>query len=462
MNIPFRQLPLSARSNKPLAPSLEPQRLRLALVLMIADVLVFFAAFLTAGGLYLGEVPSDMAVRQATLIAPLFLVFGLHGGLYRADVLISLRKSAYICLYVLAISAAFLIFLTFYAKATSAFSRVVFTLGCSFTLVLLVSMRIAARALVRRRYGPSLQNTVIIHAGGPAIRLEHAFNIDASEHGISPDVGDPAHLDRLGRYMENMDRVIISCQDEDRNLWAPLLRAAGVQGEFVSSTLRNIGALELRNETGFCTIVVSAKPLGPEARMTKRAVDMIVSSIALIALIPLLVIVSVAIKLEDGGPVLFRQRRMGRGNRFFWIYKFRSMRIENTDADGARSASRDDERTTRIGSFIRRTSIDELPQLYNVWKGDMSLVGPRPHALGSQAGEKLFWEVDGRYWNRHVLKPGVTGLAQVRGFRGATECEQDLTDRLQADLEYIANWSFWLDLKILMRTIGVLIHSRAY
>src|SRR5690606_31664375 len=106
-------------------------------------------------------------------------------------------------------------------------------------------------------------------------------------------------------------------------------------------------------------------------------------------------------KLEDGGPVLFKQKRVGAGNRFFWIYKFRSMRVESTDADATRLATRDDDRTTRLGKFIRRTSIDELPQLFNVWSGAMSLVGPRPHALGALAGERLYWEVDGRYWNRH-------------------------------------------------------------
>jgi lipopolysaccharide/colanic/teichoic acid biosynthesis glycosyltransferase len=144
------------------------------------------------------------------------------------------------------------------------------------------------------------------------------------------------------------------------------------------------------------------------------------------------------------------------------MYKFRSMRAELCDEAGMRSTSRNDDRTTRIGRFIRRTSIDELPQLFNVWRGDMSLVGPRPHALGSQAGEKLFWEVDGRYWNRHALRPGVTGLAQIMGFRGATERERDLTDRLQADLDYIANWSLWLDVKILLNTFKVLFHHNAY
>ena len=168
------------------------------------------------------------------------------------------------------------------------------------------------------------------------------------------------------------------------------------------------------------------------------------------------------ILLEDGAPVLFVQRRVGRGNRFFAIYKFRSMRNERSDADGRTSASRDDDRITRVGRFIRATSIDELPQLFNVLAGDMSLVGPRPHAIGSQAGEKLFWEVDQRYWLRHALKPGITGLAQVRGWRGATECETDLKGRLQADLEYLRGWSLWRDIRILVATVKVVVHERAY
>ncbi|QDH36053.1 sugar transferase [Porphyrobacter sp. YT40] len=190
--------------------------------------------------------------------------------------------------------------------------------------------------------------------------------------------------------------------------------------------------------------------------------DVVVAGGALLALSPLLLVVAALIKLEDGGPVLFVQRRLGRGNQFFDMFKFRSMRAEKLDHAGERSASRDDDRVTRIGGFIRRTSIDELPQIINVLKGDMSIVGPRPHALGSRANNKYFWEVDRQYWQRHCLKPGLTGLAQVRGHRGATEVEKDLTDRLQSDLEYIAGWSLRRDIGIVLRTVMVLRHQNAY
>lgn len=130
-------------------------------------------------------------------------------------------------------------------------------------------------------------------------------------------------------------------------------------------------------------------------------------------MLPLFAIIAILIKRESEGPVFFMQTRIGLSNRHFKMYKFRSMRVESCDANGSQSTARDDDRITRIGAFIRKTSIDELPQLINVLKGDMLIVGPRPHALGSRAADKLFWEVDHRCWYRHATKPGLTGLAQV-------------------------------------------------
>ena len=186
------------------------------------------------------------------------------------------------------------------------------------------------------------------------------------------------------------------------------------------------------------------------------------AAVAIVVLSPLLVLVALAIKLEDGGSVFFAQKRVGRANRFFEMYKFRSMSEAQADRDGLVSASKGDQRVTRVGAFIRRTSIDELPQLFNVLKGDMSIVGPRPHALGSHAGDKLFWQVDRRYWHRHSLRPGLSGLAQIRGLRGATENESDLLERLRADLEYLEGWTIMRDITIVLLTIRVLVHDRAF
>ena len=138
------------------------------------------------------------------------------------------------------------------------------------------------------------------------------------------------------------------------------------------------------------------------------------------------------------------------------------MYANSGDLYGDRSASRDDDRVTRVGRFIRKTSIDELPQLLNVLRGDMSLVGPRPHALGSLAGNDLFWQASKQYWLRHALKPGITGLAQIRGFRGATQNVDDLEQRVRCDLEYLTNWSIGHDLMILLKTLRVVVHKNAY
>jgi lipopolysaccharide/colanic/teichoic acid biosynthesis glycosyltransferase len=144
------------------------------------------------------------------------------------------------------------------------------------------------------------------------------------------------------------------------------------------------------------------------------------------------------------------------------MLKFRSMYAGCADRAGTRSTARGDRRVTRVGGFLRRTSLDELPQLINVLRGEMSLVGPRPHALQSTAEDALFWEIDARYWDRHCVKPGITGLAQIRGYRGATEMRSDLRARLQADIEYLNGWSLGRDILILIRTARVMRHSNAF
>ena len=282
--------------------------------------------------------------------------------------------------------------------------------------------------------------------------------------GLDPASQDPHALDRLGRYLLNQDKVVVSCPRERREQWAWVLKAAGVTGEVVSEHVHAVGAIGVAHyeSANVSALVVSMGPLGMRARAVKRGFDLAVASGGLLLLMPVMVMAAIAIKLQDRGPIFFIQHRVGRGNRLFPMFKFRTMRAGPQGTDGAQSASRNDDRITAVGRFLRRTSIDELPQLWNVVRGEMAIVGPRPHAIGSLAGEKLFWEVDSRYWHRHSLKPGLTGLAQVRGLRGATHEEVDLAVRLQADLEYIAGWNLLRDIAIALRTIFVLVHRRAY
>ncbi len=446
----------------PLAPSLERRRVRIYLAMVLVDVILILAAFSFVGTFYLDYRPLKFAFLQAQLLLPLYLTLALYQRTYSIHALQDRRFAIVRALGALALAAALLLFVTFYTKSSAQFSRVVFTGGIITGAAFLALSRVMLENIVDRWLGANVINVLHIDAGGPPVRLEHAIHLDARQHGLVADVDDPDALDRVGRYMLNMDRVVVSCRDDQRTAWAYILRAAGVRGELVTDGLDELQPIGLVVEKDWRGLVISTGPLGLRQRILKRVFDVTLSLGGLIVLSPLMLIVALLIKFDDGGPVLFVQRRLGRGNRFFGMYKFRSMRVERSDADGARSASRDDERVTRLGRLIRRTSIDELPQLVNVLRGEMSMVGPRPHAIGSYAGEKLFWRIDNAYWSRHSLKPGVTGLAQIRGYRGATEREADLQNRLDADLEYIRDWSPWRDAMIVMKTLGVLMHRQAF
>lgn len=184
----------------------------------------------------------------------------------------------------------------------------------------------------------------------------------------------------------------------------------------------------------------------------KRCTDILIASLALLVLAPVGLLVALAIKLESRGPVFFWQLRYGRDRSSFYICKFRSMTVTETRGDFTQ-ASRNDARVTRIGRFLRRTSLDELPQLYNVLRGEMSLVGPRPHAI---AMDDAFAEVISNFYDRHLVRPGLTGLAQVSGFRGPTEALEQIEYRVQHDRLYISKWSVLLDMKIMVQTVFAL------
>jgi exopolysaccharide biosynthesis polyprenyl glycosylphosphotransferase len=456
--------PASSRPAILAAPSLERRRLRAYLTLVMVDVLMILGGFLAAGAIYLGRSPDPQALRQAYLLLPIFLTIALYQGTYSIRTLLEWRFASVRVLLALVISAALLAFVAFYLKTSATFSRVTLTLGLVFAGTLMVAARYVAVTLVQRRWQGFVRNRLLILDQGPELTIAANRIIDAATLKLDPSADDPHALDRLGQALLNQDEVVVSCLPERREQWAWALKASSVRGEIVSEMAHDLGALGVRryDAADVTTMVVSAGPLGLRSRAMKRIFDIGFAAFALLALSPLLLAAALLVWLEDRGPVLFVQQRTGRGNRFFPMLKFRSMKVERSDAVGSRSADRDDDRVTRIGRFLRRTSIDELPQLVNVLRGEMSIVGPRPHAAGSLAGEKAFWQVDSRYWHRHALKPGLTGLAQVRGLRGATAEERDLSERLQADLEYLATWSLWGDLGIVLRTLRVLRHDRAF
>lgn len=262
--------------------------------------------------------------------------------------------------------------------------------------------------------------------------------------------------------LECLDNVSASAGREATELWLACDTAPGESDEALLRQLR-MSSLPVRyvpdlrllrllghrasEVAGMTVIELNATPLdGPDA-LIKAVMDRVLALLLLLSLSPLLLLIAVAIRLDSPGPVLFSQSRHGGGGRVIRVLKFRSM-VHRDQAD-SRQARRGDPRVTRVGAFLRRSSLDELPQLINVLRGEMSLVGPRPHPLA------LNEEFSGRlaaYMQRHRVKPGITGLAQIHGYRGETDTLEKMQKRLEYDLDYIENWSLWLDLKILART----------
>ncbi len=205
---------------------------------------------------------------------------------------------------------------------------------------------------------------------------------------------------------------------------------------------------------------IGAKPLTDRQVFVKRVEDLALGLLITVAASPILLSAAIAIRLESRGPVLFRQPRHGFNDTVFNIYKFRTMHVDRADPSGRARTTRNDPRVTRVGRFLRRWSIDELPQLFNVIKGDMSLIGPRPHPVGMLAADSDYRAAVANYAARHRMKPGITGWAQVAGYRGEAETIEKAKRRVDLDLEYIAHWSPLFDVRILLLTAATVISGK--
>ncbi len=426
------------------------------------DLLLIALAFGLADLLRHGDLASTPDRSSLWVILPLYIVGAFYAEVYSYSAATSASRSIARVVAALTIALGVHLVIWFGTKSSGEFSRVVFFVGSTLAFVLLGAARIASAWLARNHLAGRLMRRVLVIDGEPVEKPTGFEMIDAGAIGLVPDINNPIMLHNFSAFVAGADRVVVSCPPESREHWAIYLKGVGCWGELLVPELHGVAPVQQEPDTPLIGVRVSVGPLDVRNRIIKRTLDLVICVPVIVLLTPLLLAVALAVKADSPGPILFRQRRMGRGNRLFDVYKFRSMRAENTDHDGKRSASRDDDRITRVGRFIRATSIDELPQLFNVLEGDMSLVGPRPHALGSVAGSQLFWQVDQRYWLRHAVKPGITGLAQVRGHRGATDHEDDLINRLRSDLEYLSNWSIYRDIHILLRTLLVVVHKNAY
>lgn len=339
---------------------------------------------------------------------------------------------------------------------------------------LFLSMRALVRIYLSRHAAAGLfdANLAVYGAGRIARKVvEHVQAGHSGLHlaGIFDDRADPLRLDSQGLTIsggvadlieagraDRIDEIIIALPQSAEERIAYIARrlehlpvririCTHIASDLVDA---HLAAHKVSSAGPVGLLDVKAKPLMDWAPLCKRLEDILIGVPALILFTPVMLLIAVAIKLDSPGPVLFRQRRHGLNQHVFEVLKFRSMRVME-DGPTIKQATRDDPRVTRAGRFLRRTSLDELPQLLNIVLGDMSLVGPRPHAL---VHDEHYGELLERYANRHQVKPGLTGWAQVNGFRGETQTPEDMRKRVEFDLHYIDNWSLLTDLRIISLT----------
>lgn len=447
--------------------SKESARLRLYLLGLVLDMWALLGSFVLANwivlGSPLGEPGKPHGIVIFTLLAPIYALLAINGGAYGIRMLGHVRASSLHALLAFVQALLLTLFVIFLAKISEQLSRLTFVLGSLLSMGGLVACRFIILALSRRMLGavPQVELFIVDGVEPPALPA-HMAAVDARAAGIDPTRFDAEMAGRFAEVVGGAEHIVVACPSERIADWSLVLKSQAARGEILVPEMARYAPVRGGTFQYQPTLIVAGGPLNFRDRIIKRLFDVVASVAAIILLSPVLIATAVAVKLSSPGPVFFRQVRLGRDARPFKIYKFRSMRTDMQDLKASQLTQRDDPRVTRVGAFIRHTSIDELPQLFNVLKGDMSMVGPRPHAPGAKAADSLYWEVDRRYWARHCIKPGITGLAQIRGYRGNTEAYEDLILRLQSDLEYVTDWSVWRDMRIMAATVGVLVHDKAY
>jgi exopolysaccharide biosynthesis polyprenyl glycosylphosphotransferase len=428
------------------------------------DLALLAMASLISAYLRFGFIPAGEGGVFLLMMLPAFALACVTFDTYRLETLKRPLMSAWRSNCALLVAAGFAFTAAFALQLGSRFSRLEIGYLLVFGAVFLTIGRlVGARGLSVLR--PAIEPSIFVLGDETAVRyakdVTRVINVRASKWRASDQ--DPDFLDLVCRTLRNADRVLLVFADpRERSAWARFMRLTGYNAELVEPQLTNFSPLGVGRWAGAPTLVVARGPLSLPERVIKRALDVACVIVLAPVVAPLVALLAILVRIESRGPSFFIQERVGRNNRHYRCYKLRTMRTDACDPVGTRSTARNDFRITALGRFLRRTSLDELPQLWNVVVGDMSMVGPRPHALGSTAEGALFWEAVSGYWTRHSVKPGLTGLAQIRGLRGATHSRRDLEDRLAADLEYVNSWSIWLDLKILLKTPFGMLHRNAY
>jgi Undecaprenyl-phosphate glucose phosphotransferase len=416
-------------------------------------------------------------VLTALIAVGIFQVFKL----YQVTALTTLSKQWPRLAIGWTIALGTLVSVVFFMKAGADFSRVWvatwFAVGMLAILATrLILQRLSLKAVAEGRFA---RRAVIYGSGQHAEKLLSALEADAASDvricGLFDDRSDtrvPTSL--LGYPMlggredliafcrsNKVDMVLVAlpmaAEERVNELMSHIhvlpadirISATGSQLKLSPSAYSYVGNVPMLD--------LSEKPISEWGIIAKATFDKVVAALALILLAPVMALIAVAIRFESRGPVIFRQKRYGFNNELIEVYKFRSMYVDRCDAAATKLVTKDDPRVTKVGRIIRKTSLDELPQFLNVLTGQLSLVGPRPHAVQAKAADKLYPDVVDGYFARHKVKPGITGWAQINGWRGETDTPEKIQKRVEHDIYYIEHWSLWFDIRILAKTPGSLI-----
>ncbi|NRO95817.1 undecaprenyl-phosphate glucose phosphotransferase [Paraburkholderia sp. NMBU_R16] len=457
----------------------------------LCDVALIFAAAVLASHLRFEDSAQDgfsdaFALYTAAFALMLFPVFGVYESWRGRSKRVLAGQVALAWIVVQACA----LMVMFSLRQIDFISRLWFAYWSALAAGSLIAYRLVAHAVLARlrHAGLNLHQVAIVgcgtHCEGILRRIEAAPATGFRATAVYLPNGDPRHelatLDhtepKVDRF-DDFDAFVKYVRASDlHELWLVLPLSEErtilrVVREFHEDLINirfmpDIRALALFDTSGIIDLLgvpainLMASPLSPSAMLKKEIFDRVFALCALIGLAPLLLVIAIAVKISSPGPVFFRQKRKGADGRVFTIYKFRSMRLHDEKLGVVKQAVRHDPRVTRVGAFLRRTSLDELPQFFNVLKGDMSVVGPRPHALEH---DDLYQKVVAGYIHRYRIKPGITGWAQINGYRGETDRIEKMERRVAHDLYYLGNWSFALDMRIIAATVVKgLTHTNAY
>jgi Undecaprenyl-phosphate glucose phosphotransferase len=415
----------------------------------------------------------EMHLAGSVLMAALIILIFRGGSLYSFDAIAAWPRNSVSIIARVAAVALLLTGLAFAFKVSGQFSRVWLTATTAASAILIWGLRGAVAVLIHRaaKLGALVHTVAVVGAGGqgerflaqikdakaPWVRVAGVF--DDRETRIGADVagvpvrGTVADLIAAVRRRE-IDAVVITlpwAAEERLFTLVTQLRELPVPVYIGADLIGYRYGTPNRVFAGSVSVLEAARaPLAGWKGVVKAAEDKALAALALLVFGPAMALIAVAIKLGSPGPVLFRQKRYGFSNEVIEVFKFRTMHHDRTDGSAFVQAKKNDARVTRIGRLLRRTSLDELPQLFNVLNGTMSMVGPRPHPT---ALDEQFERLLAGYNGRHKMKPGITGLAQINGWRGETDTLEKMRARVEHDIRYVETWSLWLDVRILFVTV---------